>query len=357
MKKWIGNAVATVTVVISSLIFSVPAIADDVAEFYKGKGLKLVIGYAPGGGFDRGGRVVGRHIGKHIPGNPTIVVLNMPGAGSLHSLNWIYNKGEKDGSVFGHFHIAAMREAYVGTAAAKFDPRKFYWLGSYTAGSSVLFVRSDSGVNSIQDAKNKQVIIGAVSLRSGAGQYPLILNNLLGTKFKVVTGYSNTGEAMLAMERGEISGYGAWAWTQLRGVQAKWFEDKFVNVLALLAIARRADLPGVPTAVELAGNDDDKRVMKALLVWESLGRSFVAPPGTEPTRGTALRNAFEAMVATPGFKKEIEAESFDVSPVLGAEAHQLLDEVYGYPKEIGDRARKIFTELDGMEKGKATKPK
>ncbi|MFT5540628.1 MAG: tripartite-type tricarboxylate transporter receptor subunit TctC [Alphaproteobacteria bacterium] len=338
---------------VGSSIFSAPVSADAVSDFYKKTRLKLVIGYAPGGGFDRGGRVVARHIVKHIPGKPSVIVQNMPGAGSMRSLNWLYNKGPKDGSVLGHFHISAMREAYIGAAGALFDPRKFYWLGSYTKGSSVLFVRADSGVKTIQDAMKTQVIVGATSPRSGSGAYPLILNQVLGTKFKVVVGYGTTGEGTLAMERGELQGYGAWAWTQLKDRKPKWFKDKFVNVLVNLSVARRDDLPGIPTAVEVAKTDGDKKVLNALLTWELLGRPFVSPPGTDPVRGKALRQAFKAMVETESFKKEIAKASFDVDPILGEAAKKLLDDVYAYPKEITNRARIVFSEMRSIKVAKA----
>jgi tripartite-type tricarboxylate transporter receptor subunit TctC len=333
------------------------ASADPISDFYKNTRVKMVIGYSPGGGFDRGGRVVARHVKKYIPGQPSIIVQNMPGAGSMRALNWAYNKGPKDGSILTHFHISAMREAYIGAAGAKFDPRKFYWIGSYTKGSSVLFVRADSGVKTIQDAMKKPVIIGATSPRSGSGAYPLILNQLLGTKFKVVVGYGTTGEGTMAMERGEVQGYGAWAWTQLRDRKAQWFKDNFVNVLVNLSVDRRDDLPGVPHAVEVAKNETDKKVLDALLKWELLGRSFVAPPGTDPQRGKALRQAFAKLVEAHDFKNEIRKASFDVSPIVGEDAQKVISEIYNYPEEVARRARIVFSEMRSIKVAKAKQKK
>ena len=166
--------------IVGGSMLSATAQADAVSDFYKKTRVKVVIGYPPGGGYNRGGRVVARHIGKYIPGKPRILVQNMPGAGSLRSINWLYNKAPKDGSVMLHFHPSAMREAYIGAAGAKFDPREFYWLGVYTRGSSVLFVRADTGIKTIQDAMKKQVIVGGPSPRAGGGVYPRILNQIIG---------------------------------------------------------------------------------------------------------------------------------------------------------------------------------
>lgn len=357
------NSLRSLTTVMASsaaavaiLLSSAPVSADAVSDFYKTNRLKLVIGYSPGGGFDRGGRVVGRHINRHLPGNPSVLVQNMPGAGSMRSLRWAFHKAPKDGSVLVHFHPAAMREAYIGAAGAQFDPRKYFWIGSYTKGSSVLFVRSDSGVNTIQDAMKKEVIIGATSPRSGGGVYPRILNQVLGTKFNVVVGYGSTGESTLAMERGEVQGIGAWAWTQLKDRKPKWIEDKFVNVLVLLSSADRDDLKGVPNAVSLAKTEDDKRVLEALLSWELLGRPFVQPPGTNPERGEAMREAFAAMVKTKEFEKDIAKASFDVNPIIGKDAEALLAKLYAYPPEVTERARIVYSEMRNIKVSKA-KPK
>jgi hypothetical protein len=327
-----------------------------VSDFYKETRFKVVIGYAPGGGYDRGGRVVARHIKKYIPGNPSVLAQNMPGAGSMRALNWMYHKGPKDGSAVVHFHPAAMREAYIGAAGAKFDPRKFYWLGSFTQGNSALFVRADTGVKTIQDAMRKEVVLGATSPRSGGGVYPRILNQVLGTKFKVVVGYGSTGESTLAMERGEVQGIGAWSWTQLKGIQPKWVETKFVNILSILAIERRADLPGVPTPLEVAKTKGDREVLEAILAWEYFNRPFVAAPGVHAGRGAALRKAFDIMVTKKDFVKDIELAALDVKPVSGAGIEKLLARIYAYPKEVAERARIVYSEMRTIKVAKA-KPK
>ncbi|MCZ6448244.1 MAG: tripartite tricarboxylate transporter substrate-binding protein, partial [Alphaproteobacteria bacterium] len=287
MKKMISSLIGIAVGAVFLAGAASPAGADAVSDFYKNKRVRIVIGFPPGGGFNRGGRVVGRHIGKYIPGNPRIIVQNMPGGGSLISLNWLYNKAAKDGTVIGHFHSAAMREAFIGAAGVYFDPRKLYWLGSYLRDRSVLFVRTDSGVTTIQQAMKKQVIVGGTSPRSGGGVYPRILNSLIGTKFKVVVGYGGTGESTLAMERGELQGVGSWSWSQLRDRRPQWIKDKFVTVLVFLSVKPHKDLPNVPTAVSLAKNEEDRKVLEAIFMWAELGRPFAAPPGTDPARGAA----------------------------------------------------------------------
>ncbi|MCZ6495603.1 MAG: hypothetical protein O6924_05425 [Alphaproteobacteria bacterium] len=331
--------------------------ADAISDFYKKKRVRIVIGFPPGGGFNRGGRVVGRHIGKYIPGNPRIIVQNMPGGGSLISLNWLYNKAKKDGTVIGHFHSAAMREAFIGAAGVYFDPRKLYWLGSYLRDRSVLFVRTDSGVTTIQQAMKKQVIVGGTSPRSGGGVYPRILNSLIGTKFKVVVGYGGTGESTLAMERGELQGVGSWSWSQLRDRRPQWIKDKFVTVLVFLAVKPHKDLPNVPTAVSLAKNEEDRKVLEAIFMWAELGRPFASPPGTNPARGAALRKAFAIMVTKKDFEKDINIASLEVDAVVGKDAVALLEQLYAYPKDVVDRAREVYAEMRTIKVSKAKKKK
>jgi tripartite-type tricarboxylate transporter receptor subunit TctC len=336
-------------------VFSATASADAVSDFYAKTRVKVVIGYSPGGGYDRGGRVVARHINKYIPGKPRVIAQNMPGAGSMRSLNWLYNKGPKDGSAMAHFHPAAAREAYIGAAGVQFDPRKFYWLGSFSRGSSLIFVRSDSGVKTLKEAMQKQVVLGATSPRSGGGVYPRILNQVLGTKFKVVVGYGSTGESTLAMERGEVQGLGAWAWTQLRNIQPNWIKDKFVTILAIHSVARRPDLPNVPSVIEFAKTDEDRKVLEAILKWEDLARPFVMAPGTVPARAAAMRKAFATMVGKADFKKDIGKASLEVDPVLGADAEVALAKLYAYPKAVADRARIVYSEMRAIKVAKAKK--
>ncbi len=334
-----------------------PAQADPAKDFYKKTRVKLIIGFPPGGGFNRGGRVVARHIGRYIPGNPRVIAQNMPGGGSLRLLNWLYNKAPKDGSVIGHFHSAAMRESFIGAAGVYFDPRKFYWLGSYLRERAVLFVRSDSGIKTIQDAMKREVIVGGTSPRSGGGVYPRIMNNVLGTKFKVIVGYGGTGETTLAMERGELEGVGSWSWSQLRDRRPKWLKDKFVNVLVFHSVKPHKDLPNVPTPLDLAKTEEDRQVLKAILMWAELGRPFATPPGTNPVHAAALRKAFATMVTKKDFEKDINIASLEVDPVVGKDAEALLAQLYAYPKPVVDRAREVYSEMRKIKVPKAKKKK
>lgn len=333
-----------------------PATADAISDFYKKTRTKVVIGFSPGGGFDRGGRVVARHINKYIPGKPSMIVQNMPGGGSIRALNWLQAKAPKDGSAIGHFHPAALREAYIGAAGANFKPREFYWLGSYNRERSVTYVRTDSGVKTLQDAMEKEIAIGATSARSGGGVYPRLLNYMLGTKFKVVVGYGSTGESTLATERGEVMGVGSWSWSQLRDRRPKWIKSGFVVPIVQHAVAKHPELPHVPTPLDLAKTEEDKKVLEALLMWQELGRPFAAPPGTHPERGKALRKAFDIMVSKADFKKDIEKASLEVVPIDAKGAYAMLDKLYSYPPEIAKRARIVYAEMRGIKVAKA-KPK
>ncbi len=334
-----------------------PAAADPAKDFYMKNRLIVIVGYNPGGGFDRGGRVVARHIIKYLPGKPRVIVRNMPGAGSMRSLNWLYTVAPKDGSVIGHFHPAALREPFLGGKGAKFDPRKFYWLGSYNRERAVTFVWHTSGIKTIQDAMKREVIIGATSPRSGGGVYPRVLNNILGTKFKVIVGYGSTGESTLAMERGEVQGIGSWSWSQLKTRQAKWVKEKKVNVLIMLAIAKHPDLPNVPTPLDLAKTEEDRQVLEAIFMWQEMGRPFAAPPGTNPTHGAALRKAFDTMVKDKKFEKDILLAGLEVSPLSAKGVEELLAKLYAYPKKVVDRGRTVYAEMRTSKLSKAKKKK
>lgn len=357
MKSLTILATALATAVVGASIYSAPASADAVSDFYKKTRVRVIVGFNPGGGYDRGSRVVARHINKYIPGNPRMIVQNMPGAGSLLLLNWLYTKGPKDGSVMAHFHPAAMREAYIGAKGARFDPLKFYWLGVFTRGSSVLFARTDAGAKDLNDAMKMEIVLGATSARSGGGVYPRVLNQILGTKFKVVVGYGSTGESTMAMERGEVQGVGAWSWTQLKNIQPKWVKDKFITVLALLSVNRRADLPGIPSVLEYAKNEEDRQVLEAIMMWEELNRPFILAPGTHPARAAALRKAFETMMTKADFKRDIEKASLEVNPISGKDSEALLAKLYAYPKEVADRARIVYSEMRSVKVPRAKKKK
>jgi tripartite-type tricarboxylate transporter receptor subunit TctC len=356
-KRFHGAALFAVIAGAGLLMSSAPVSADAVSDFYKKSRVKLIIGFPPGGGFNRGGRVVARHIGKYIPGNPKVIAQNMPGGGSLLLMNWLYNKAPKNGTVIGHFHSSAMREAFIGAAGVYFDPRKYYWLGSYLRERAVTFVRADSGIKTIHDVFKKQVIVGATSPRSGGGVYPTILNQVLGTKFKVVVGYGGTGESTLAMERGELQGVGSWSWSQLRDRRAKWLKDNFVNVLVSLSVKPHKDLPNVPTPLQLAKTEEDRQVLESIFAWAELGRPFASPPGTDPARGAALRKAFATMVGKKDFEKDINIASLEVDPVIGKDAEALLAKLYAYPKPVVDRARAVYSEMRRIKIPTAKKKK
>lgn len=330
-----------------------PAAADAVLDFYKGNRLTVAIGFAPGGGFDRGGRVVAKHIIRYMPGKPTSVVQNMPGGGSLRVLNWLQTRAPRDGSAIAHFHPAAVREALLGGQGVRFKPRQFTWLGSYNRERAVTFVRADTGIKTIQDAMKKEVVIGATSPRSGGGSYPRVMNNMLGTRFKVIVGYGSTGESTLAMERGEVQGIGSWSWSQLKTRRSKWVKEGFVNVLIFVAIAKHPDLPNVPTPLELARNEQDRKVLEMIFGYQEMGRPFAAPPGLPADRARALRNAFDEMVTKADFKKDIEIAGLEVTPMDHKEVLGFLNKVYALPQTLIDRGRTVYAEMRSAKLSKA----
>ena len=333
------------------------ASADAIADFYKENRFNLVIGYSPGGGFDRGGRIVAKHIVQYIPGQPTIVTQNMPGGGSMRALNWLYVKAPKDGTAMAHFHPAAVREDLMGGTGVEFDARKFYWIGSYNRDRAVTFVRSDSGIKTIQDAMKKEVVLGATSPRSGGGVYPRVVNAILGTKFKVIVGYGSTGESTLAMERGEVQGIGSWTWSQLKVRQADWVKNKFVNVLLQLSVSKHRDLPDVPTPLDLATSDEQRKLLHMIFVWQDMGRPLAMPPGTDLVRGKVIRAAFDKLMTDKAFEKDIIKGGLEVDPMGAAEVDDLLAKLYALPKATLDRGRTVYADMRSSKLSEATKKK
>jgi tripartite-type tricarboxylate transporter receptor subunit TctC len=352
MNKTLASGI-TVAVAGFVAFAAAPVKADAMSDFYKENRVRLAIGFSPGGGFDRGGRVVGRHINKYIPGHPTIVVQNMPGGGSLRVLNWIFAKAPKDGTAFGHFHPAAVREELLGGKGVLFKAREFTWIGSFNRERAVTFVRADSGIKTIQDAMKRSVVIGATSPRSGGGSYPRIINNVLGTKFDVIVGYGSTGESTLAMERGEVQGIGSWSWSQLKTRKKKWIKNKFVNVLIHVSIAKHPDLPNVPTPLDLARNQEERDVLEMIFGFQEMGRPFAAPPRMPADKAKVLRSAFDQMVKQEDFKKEIEIAGLEVSVMDHKEVDAFLKKIYSLPPKVINRGKTVYAEMRSAKLSKA----
>jgi tripartite-type tricarboxylate transporter receptor subunit TctC len=323
------------------LAWAAPASAQqEVAGFYKGKTVTITIGYGPGGGYDTYTRLIGRHIGKHIPGNPNVIVQNMPGAGSRLAANWLYNIAPKDGTQLGVIGENSALDQALKAEGIQFDVAKFSWIGNPIADTNITFVMAHTGLVTLDDVMKKGgLICGGTGASSPSILQPMILNNMLGTKIKIVSGYPGGGDVNLAMERDEVNCRGSNQWASTKATTRPWVEGKKINILVQFAVEKDPAISeyqgrDVPSIVELAKNDTDKQAVTALVAGAVFGRSILAPPAIPAPRLAALRAAFQATMKDPAFVGEAEKAKMDLNPVngeelakLAAKASQLSDSV------------------------------
>jgi tripartite-type tricarboxylate transporter receptor subunit TctC len=314
-----------------------PAAAQSVEEFYKGKTVSMVVPADPGGSYDLHTRLVARHIGKWIPGRPNIIVQNMQGAGGLRAINYLYEKAPADGTVMG----MPVQENVIADALGGSDIRykipEFNWIGRLAPGLDFIVVWHALGVRTMEDAKRISVPLGATGQASGTTLYPLVLNSLLGTKFTIVSGYRHN-EMLLAIERGETGGAFT-SYATLKSQHPEWISGKKVNILVTFANERVADLPDVPTLVELGQTPEDKQVLAIFGSAGSVGRSFLTMPKVPADRVAALRAAFDAMVKDSEFLAEIAKTHAEFGPMGGAALQQLIADSRNVPPAVLERAR------------------
>src|SRR5689334_3516790 len=272
--------------------------AQSVADFYHGKTIDLDIGYSVGGGYDLYARLIARRLGGHIPGNPTIVPKNMEGAGSLRLANYLYAAAPNDGSVIGATSRGAAFDPLLGEAGARFDATKFSWIGSANNEVSVCVASAKSGFTKFDDLLTKPLTIGSTGAADDTYQFPALVNAVLGTQFKIVTGYPGGNDVTLALERGEVQGRCGWSWSTLKTTRFNWVRDKRIIILVQMALAKHPDLPDVPLIMDLAKansvaeNTEQRQIFKMIFARQTMGRPYLAPPGVPADRLAALRKGF-----------------------------------------------------------------
>jgi tripartite-type tricarboxylate transporter receptor subunit TctC len=326
---------------LASLLALVPAAAEaqGVAEFYRGKTVELQIGYSVGGGYDIYARLIARHIGKHIPGSPTVVPKNMEGAGGMRLANWLYSAAPKDGTVFGAVARATAFEPLLGNRAAQYDGTKFTWIGSANDEVSVCVTWHTSGIASLEDARKKDVVVGANCVGDDTYQFPALLNNLFGTRFKPVTGYPGGTEINFAMERGEVFGRCGFPWSTIKATHARWVEDHKINLLVQFSLAKHADLPNVPLVTELARTEVERQIVRLIFGRQVMGRPYTAPPGVPKERADALRKAFSDTMADKEFLADVEKAKFEITAVPGDKIESLVTDIYrSTPPAVAEKA-------------------
>jgi tripartite-type tricarboxylate transporter receptor subunit TctC len=309
--------------------------ADPIADFYSGKSVQLVIGYAPGGGYDVYARALARHMGRHIPGNPSIVVQNMPGAGSIKAANYLYNIAPKDGTVFGGFSRGAFLDPLLGRGdGVQYVAARYGWLGSISNEVGVCAFRSDSGIATWQDMQTKSYVIGSTGAGADSDVFPTVLRKMFALPMKVVTGYHSAADVVLAISRREVDGRCGWSWSSMMAWNKDLYQSKAVTVAIQLAGQKLAELPDTPSILEVARDADQRAALKLILSRQMMARPYVAPPGIPPERLKALRAAFDATMTDPDFLADAHRQDLEVRPVSGGEADALIHEVYASPPEV-----------------------
>jgi tripartite-type tricarboxylate transporter receptor subunit TctC len=311
-----------------------PGIAQSPAEFYKGKTIELAIGLSVGGGYDAYARMLARAMGKYIPGNPTIVPRNMEGAGSMRLANYLYNAAPKDGTSFGTINRGTAFEPLLGNKGAQFDATKYNWIGSTNNEVSVCVAWRSSGIATFEDARERTLVVGASGPSADSYQFPKIVNAVLGTKFKIVTGYPGGNDIDLAMQRGEVEGRCSWSWSSLKGLHQSWLDRKDINILFQMGLSKHRDLPDVPLVIDLARTREEAAILRLIFARQVMAWPFLAPPGVPADRVDALRKAFMQTMQDLDFLAEADKAGLEITPVSGEDIQKLVSQVYATPAAI-----------------------
>ena len=319
----------------------------DVASFYRGKTIEMIVGYAAGSSNDIAARALARVLGKHLPGNPTIITRNMPGGGSFVAANYVYTIAPKDGTVLGLMAPTLPIDEKLGTPGVRYVASKFNWIGRETTSVGVTFTWHTSATKTIEDAKNRVTTLAGTGAGSTTAIYPNVLNNLVGTKFKIIMGYTGSNDAMLAVERGEAEAHST-AWEQVTSQHPDWVRDKKINILVQYALAKHPALPDVPLAIDLTKTDEDRRIMRAVVAAADVGKSILTTPGVPAERVAALRAAFDASMKDPDFIKDFETSRIEVIPMSGSELQKVVEELGALPPDLVDKIRKAY-EMPGAK--------
>ncbi|HEU0070740.1 MAG TPA: tripartite tricarboxylate transporter substrate-binding protein [Alphaproteobacteria bacterium] len=324
---------------------ALPAAAQSAADFYKGKTVSIVVGFAPGGGYDLYGRLVARHMGAFIPGKPDVIVQNRPGAGSGTAASYIYNATNKDGTQIGIFlsHISLNRVLEKNTP---YVFEKFTWLGRLNTTQNLSIVWATSPVKTVEDAKTKEVVLAASGPESATSRVPIAFNRLLGTKFKVVRGYDSSIKMAVAMEQGETEGVGGISLQALQTMRPQWLEEKKLAFLYVTAMERHKSMPNVPAVPEFARNDEERQILRFIMSSSDVGVALAGEPAIPAERAVALRKAFDSMVVDKAFIAEADKMKLDLEPLGGEALMEIMGEMGSLPESVLNKARDLL-QIDG----------
>jgi tripartite-type tricarboxylate transporter receptor subunit TctC len=325
------------------ILATTPADAqDDVAVFYKGKQLRIVVGTAAGGGYDLFARIVARHIASYIPGQPAVIVQNLPAAGGMVMTNQLFATAPRDGTVIGAPINGIPTAPLLAPNGAHFDAEKLIWLGSTNREPYVAFLWHTVPVQTIADVRARDLVVGATAPGTTMVDFPLIANAVLGTRFKIVRGYEGTAQINNAIERGEIEGQGGVGWAAVKAQVPQWITGKKIKVIAQYGLQRHAELTDVPSVLDLATSDADRRALTVLFARTEYGRPYFLPPEVPIERATALRRAFDATMHDPAFIADAARLQLEIDPMTGEALQSLIAELGRTPPDVVARVRAIL---------------
>ncbi len=327
------------TLLAAILLSTTPCVAQETIT----KPITLYVAGTAGGGIDLYARLLGRHIGRHIPGNPAVNVQDMPGAGGIRAANFLADSAPKDGTAITTFPGGPLIEPLIGARNPGYDMSRFNWIGAISRDVSLCISWGDSPFKTIEDARTREMVLAGTGAGSETDTYPLILNDTLGTKFRLVTGYLGTKETFMAIESGEVHGRCGLTLSSLEASKPDWLRDKKINVLLQLGFEKNPKAGAAPLVFDLLKNDEDKQLLSLFLAGTAIGRPFAAPPGTPPGKVDILRRAFDATMKDPEFLADGKVMQAEISPTSGEDTQALIARAYATPPAIVERARRLVT--------------
>jgi tripartite-type tricarboxylate transporter receptor subunit TctC len=331
----------TIRFLCAAALMAFPGAALAQQDFYKDRQINMLVASGVGGGYDVYARSLGRHMPRHIPGSPTFVARNMPTAGGLTAANTLFNASDRDGSTIAALTNGVPMDPLFGVKEAKFDGRKFSWIGSMGKLQNVCATWHESPVKTIADARGKEVVVGASGPTSNSSIMPRIANEVLGTRFRVITGYDPSAGLNKALESGEVEGICGLGWSTLTASRPDWVRDNKLNVLVQFGFEKLPDLPNVPSALDLITDPEKRAILELILVRQETGRPIVGPPEVPADRLAILRKAFDATMKDPVFLAEAKKLKLDIDPLDAAAVEKLLNTAYNAPKNIVDAAARL----------------
>lgn len=330
--------IAWLAALLGGILGGPPAGAQAPVDIYRDRPIDLYIWTSVGGAYDTYSRVLARHLGRHIPGNPRIVPRNMEGAGGIKLANFLFNSAPRDGTAIGVLSRANAFDPLLGNKAAQFDGQRFNWIGSTNDEVSVCVSWHTSSVTRFADLLERELVVGATAVTADSYQHPRLVANVLGARLRIVTGYAGGNEVDLAMERGEVQGRCSWSWTSIKGLKRKWLDDRKINVLYQMGLRPHPDLAGTPLVLDLAQTEEARAMLRFVFARQVMAWPYVAPPGVPAERIEVLRGAFMAAMADKALLADAEQAGLDIAPVSGADIQRLVEEIHASPAEI---ARKV----------------